>query len=116
MRIFESGLDNDDDEDFNITEFARMLFTTSKNPIDRLIGADNTVSDIVRKVWRVLSIACAIYTILAIELTIVWNGIGGIYDIQTTGQLIPFVIGTIGLFRTLYNVNFEFKVDSLCPE
>jgi hypothetical protein len=43
-----------------------------------------------------------IYSVVGIELTLYWNSINGVYTINTTGQLIPFVIGLLGLLRVLY--------------
>ena len=51
-----------------------------------------------------------VYTMLAIELTIAWNQISGTYVIQSTGQLIPFVISIIGLAKVAQNIRFEFQV------
>ncbi|KAI9854684.1 MAG: hypothetical protein M1824_006636 [Vezdaea acicularis] len=49
-----------------------------------------------------------VWTILAMELTIIWNGITGVYVLNTTGQLIPFVIGLGGLLKTLYEIFSEW--------
>ncbi|KAH8820627.1 hypothetical protein F5884DRAFT_826984 [Xylogone sp. PMI_703] len=43
-----------------------------------------------------------IYSALGIELTIYWNSIRSMYTIDTTGQLIPFVVGAVGLFGAIY--------------
>ena len=48
-----------------------------------------------------------IWSILAIELTIRWNSITGVNTIETTGQLIPFVIGTGGFCQVVYNIGKE---------
>jgi hypothetical protein len=40
------------------------------------------------------------YSILSIELTISWNRISGVYDISSTGQIIPLVIG-LGLLMSV---------------
>jgi hypothetical protein len=39
---------------------------------------------------------------IAIELTLAWNGVSGIYVLGSTGQLIPFVVGVLGLVRNLH--------------
>ncbi|KAF4468670.1 hypothetical protein FALBO_4435 [Fusarium albosuccineum] len=43
-----------------------------------------------------------VYSILGIELTLHWNDVTGVYDVNTTGQLIPFTIGLCGLVQILY--------------
>ena len=40
--------------------------------------------------------------VLAVELTLRWNSVIGIYDIGSTGQLIPFIIGLLGLLRVIH--------------
>lgn len=40
--------------------------------------------------------------ILAVELTLRWNSVIGIYDISSTGQLIPFIIGLLSLLRVIH--------------
>ena len=39
---------------------------------------------------------------LAIELTLGWNAVTGVYVLGSTGQLIPFVVGVLGLVRNLH--------------
>lgn len=39
---------------------------------------------------------------LAIELTLAWNNVTGIYVLGSTGQLIPFVVGMLGLLRNVH--------------
>jgi hypothetical protein len=41
------------------------------------------------------------FTVAAIELEVRWNNVDGITGVQTTGQLIPLVVGCISLFRSL---------------
>jgi hypothetical protein len=43
-----------------------------------------------------------IFSVVGIELTLHWNSISGVYTINSTGQLIPFVIGLLGLLKILY--------------
>jgi hypothetical protein len=45
-----------------------------------------------------------IISILAIELTLLWNNIGGVYSISSTGQLIAFIVGLVPLITTIYGV------------
>ena len=39
--------------------------------------------------------------VLAVELSLCWNSVTGIYDIGSTGQLIPFIIGLLSLLRVI---------------
>lgn len=48
---------------------------------------------------------CIIWTILSVETTLIWNNIVGIYDIRSTGQLIPFIIGVTGLLSLLHSLS-----------
>lgn len=48
-----------------------------------------------------------IYCIIGIELTIKWNNISDVYTIASTGQVIPFVIGLLGLVTSVYTVADE---------
>ena len=106
--------DEGDKEGEGIT-FGEMTFSISKNAPDKLIGADEKTFNVVTICLRAASIACAIYTILAVELTIKWNGINGVYTIRTTGQPIPFVIGVIRLCKALHDVNFKFQARFFFP-
>ena len=40
--------------------------------------------------------------VLAVEFSLRWNSVTGIYDIGSTGQLIPFIIGLLGLLRVIH--------------
>jgi hypothetical protein len=102
-KFLESDLDNLEDDATTTT-----LPVVIKNPIALFLA--NHRSPFFRKISLSMALVSAIITILAIELTLVWNEISGVYDIKTTGQLIPFVIGVLGLFKTLYLVHFERKV------
>lgn len=50
---------------------------------------------------------CIIWTILSMETTLIWNNIVGIYDIRSTGQLIPFIIGVTGLLSLLHSLSVQ---------
>lgn len=45
--------------------------------------------------------------ITCIELTILKNGISDVYTINTTGQLIPFIIGVVSSIATCRDVLFS---------
>jgi hypothetical protein len=49
-----------------------------------------------------------IITALSVELTLSWNGATGLYVIGSTGQLIPFVVGLLGLLRNLHLIAVQF--------
>ncbi|KAL1858996.1 hypothetical protein Daus18300_009754, partial [Diaporthe australafricana] len=50
---------------------------------------------------------CIIWTILSVETTLIWNNVVGIYDIRSTGQLIPFIIGVTGLLSLLHSLSVQ---------
>jgi len=43
-----------------------------------------------------------IWTTLAVELTLGWNNVTEVYILGSTGQLIPFVVGVLGLLRNIH--------------
>jgi hypothetical protein len=43
-----------------------------------------------------------VFTSIATELTLAWNSVSNIYVLGSTGQLIPFVVGVLGLLRILH--------------
>lgn len=47
-----------------------------------------------------------VWFIMSIELTIRWNGVQGVDTIQTTGQLIPFIIGCVSISQVMKKVFF----------
>lgn len=51
------------------------------------------------KILFVVNISCLAWAVIAIEITLHWNSVSGIYDIATTGQLIPFIIGIVSILR-----------------
>lgn len=46
--------------------------------------------------------------IVAIELTLAFNSISGVYTMKSTGQLIPFVIGVGGLWTVLNDLMTDY--------
>ena len=62
--------------------------------------------------WNSLSVIFSIlvftWIVLAVELTLFWNAIDGVYNLSTVGQLIPFIIGILGLVRSLHLVIMEY--------
>jgi predicted helicase len=53
---------------------------------------------------HILTVLAIAYFILSIELTISWNRITGVYNIKSTGQLIPFIIGVVSSTRAAQQV------------
>lgn len=49
------------------------------------------------------------YTALAVELTLAWNNVTNVYILGSTGQLIPFVVGVLGLLQNLYLVTKQLS-------
>ena len=52
-----------------------------------------------------------VWTILAIELTIHWNNISGMYVLDTTGQYVPLAVGLGGFVRLLYELLDLWRVN-----
>ena len=50
-----------------------------------------------------------IWSSISIELTIAWNEISGVYILGSTGQLIPFVVGVLGLVRNLHLIAMKMS-------
>ncbi|KAL6363996.1 hypothetical protein LRP88_03429 [Fusarium phalaenopsidis] len=66
------------------------------------------VQRIVKVLVPCLRVFSLVYSITGIELTLYWNGVGGVYDVNSTGQLIPLTIGLCGLVQTLYVPTLEW--------
>lgn len=54
-----------------------------------------------------INLACAVWSILSIELMIRWNKVTEVHTIQSVGQLIPFVIGIVGFFKLLRDISIQ---------
>ena len=54
------------------------------------------------------SIVAITWFVLAVELTLSWNSVGSVYSLSSTGQLIPFITGLLGLVRSVHLVVMEF--------
>ncbi|RTE81890.1 hypothetical protein BHE90_003606 [Fusarium euwallaceae] len=66
------------------------------------------VQRIVKVLVPYLRVFSLVYSITGIELTLYWNGVRGVYDVNSTGQLIPLTIGLCGLVQTLYIPTLEW--------
>lgn len=57
-----------------------------------------------------LRVFSLVYSITGIELTLYWNGVEGVYDVNSTGQLFPLTIGLCGLVQILYVPTLEVSM------
>ncbi len=55
----------------------------------------------------VANAACIVWAIVAIELTLVWNQVSDVYDLASTGQLIPFVIAIVSFLRLCHALTVD---------
>lgn len=53
------------------------------------------------------NILCVAFAIVAVELILVWNNFQGVYNLGSVGQLIPFIVGLVGLLRLLLELSVE---------
>ena len=63
----------------------------------------------------VTSLLLVAWFVLAVELSLRWNSVIGIYDIGSTGQLIPFIIGLLGLLRVIHVIVRNTDEDVSAP-
>ena len=49
------------------------------------------------------------WTALSIELTLAWNKVSDIYVLGSTGQLIPFVVGVLGVVRNVHLITVRLS-------
>lgn len=65
--------------------------------------------------FKSIGIALVVFLIftLAIELTLIWSHIRGVYSCSSTGQLFPLVIGVSGLLRLIYVLGTNYVKGSL---
>jgi len=49
------------------------------------------------------------FFVVSIELMIKWNHIEGLYQLNNTGQLIPFIVSLYGLAQLIYNFVDKFS-------
>jgi hypothetical protein len=46
-----------------------------------------------------------IWAIIAVELCLIWNQVTLVYTLNSTGQLIPLIIGVVGLLRLIQGLS-----------
>ena len=61
-------------------------------------------STIMKLTKPLFTLICFIWTVLSVESTLNFNRISGVYDIRSTGQLIPFVIGSVRLLSLCHGI------------
>ncbi|KAK0385297.1 hypothetical protein NLU13_7773 [Sarocladium strictum] len=61
-------------------------------------------ADRIMVAWNILKLLTIVWFISSIELTIRWNRIRGVDSIQSTGQLIPFIVGITSMAQALQTV------------
>jgi hypothetical protein len=52
----------------------------------------------------VINTVFIVWTIASVEIILLWNNIDGIYVLNSTGQLIPFIIAVAGFLRVLHGI------------
>ncbi len=53
-------------------------------------------------VFLAIGLFTLVWSIIAIELTIHWNNISGMYALDSTGQYVPLAVGLGGFVLLLY--------------
>ncbi len=61
-----------------------------------------------------MTFSCVVWTIISVELTLAWNNINAVYDIRSTGQLIPFTIGLARLLGLFYDILLNLNERGTC--
>jgi hypothetical protein len=51
-----------------------------------------------------------VLSILSVELTLIWNSVTGVYEVRSTGQVIPLVGGSGLLINTIWKLIHKEKV------
>ena len=88
-----SGFKRGSEEDLVLGEMKYICPVNTKS--QTLTNGSNT------RYEGVIPFFIAVWCIIAIELTLRWNSISHVYDIQGTGQIIPLVTGISGLLDTI---------------
>jgi len=91
-------------------QFLRSKSERSKSTwikVKSLITKNKTASKRASQAMYATNVICIIWSILAVELTIAWNNISGVYTLNSTGQLIPFIIGIVSFIRLLQGISID---------
>ncbi|ETS78445.1 hypothetical protein PFICI_10507 [Pestalotiopsis fici W106-1] len=59
---------------------------------------------VVTSLWHAWIVGATIWFIVSVELNIRWNKITGVHTIESTGQLIPFVVGVASFIRAKHKL------------
>lgn len=63
------------------------------------------------RLWMVCyELIVIIWSVIAVELDLVWKFVTGVYGVSSTGQLIPFIIGLFNLLRNISMIVIDFAV------
>jgi hypothetical protein len=62
------------------------------------------------RVVPLLSLIIFVWSVLGVELTLVWNSVSDVYRVDSTGQLIPIAIGLGGFIPIIYRFGKNWKV------
>jgi hypothetical protein len=58
----------------------------------------------------IICFVITIFCILSIELALSWNKVSGVYDVGSTGQVIPLIVG----LSLVINVFWKLSSDEVC--
>ena len=56
-----------------------------------------------------------VYSIVAVELTLVWNHMTEVYTVNSTGQVIPLIVGSGMLINMLLKIRDLFVIGPIAP-
>jgi hypothetical protein len=66
---------------------------------------DEWSSKCVDREQTIVEVLAFIYTILAVELTLSWNNVTGVYSIDSVGQIIPLAGGVLNIVYAAWKIN-----------
>ncbi|OAL51301.1 hypothetical protein IQ07DRAFT_586839 [Pyrenochaeta sp. DS3sAY3a] len=85
------------------------MWKVGSRPSTRIFRSESceyllTYTRLLRIRWAATGLASLFLAILAIELTLKWNKVQGIYSVETTGQYVPLIIGISSLISVWWNL------------
>lgn len=83
-------------------EYDTTLWDRAEERITKLYNSQST-----QNVIYTINALCVVWTIVSVELTLIWNNVEGVYSVQSTGQLIPFIIGLTGFVGLLHGLSVQ---------
>jgi uncharacterized membrane protein YuzA (DUF378 family) len=63
--------------------------------------------DAIHRFMLATDVLIVIWTVLAVELSLIWSHVTGIYEISSTSQLIPLVVGLSGVMQNTLQVLYK---------